>query len=316
MGLSFLRLQQQDRLSKHLYLRQSNCGAFGDPSLWVRWLGCPDRATFHCGTCMGLPLHRLGRRQAIHYCWSWDSAGAPWRESLPRWVWSSLPSCACGHRGRCDSDTWLRSGVWKFETHWMSTWVHYAALLILLMYRACFSTLIPDPSWLLTTGRLLIIVITHSETVWHSLFFVPIGTQPVGKSFGVLWHLPHHRKALCGAYNCDRGQILHACLDASEADQMPSFKFFTRHFYQLLALKGQREHAATPWNSKGFETGLMLCTEIIWNNVEYFEHWNSRDGLWKWEATVVYHIRVSYSWFARHTASVWAGLHDETAEMV
>lgn len=151
MGLSFLRLQQQDRLSKHLYLRQSNCGAFGDPSLWVRWLGCPDRATFHCGTCMGLPLHRLGRRQAIHYCWSWDSAGAPWRESLPRWVWSSLPSCACGHRGRCDSDTWLRSGVWKFETHWMSTWVHYAALLILLMYRACFSTLIPDPSWLKLT---------------------------------------------------------------------------------------------------------------------------------------------------------------------
>ena len=47
------------------------------------------------------------------------------------------------------------------------------------------------------------------------------------------------RRALCGAYNNDRGQILHACLDASEADRMPSFKFFTRHFYQLLALKGR-----------------------------------------------------------------------------
>ena len=59
-------------------------------------------------------------------------------------------------------------------------------------------------------------------------------------------------KALCGAYNCDRGQILHACLDASEADQMPSFKFFTRHFYQLLALKG-----TLPLFELGFMTKLL-----------------------------------------------------------
>ncbi|CAL1139708.1 unnamed protein product [Cladocopium goreaui] len=59
-------------------------------------------------------------------------------------------------------------------------------------------------------------------------------------------------RALCGAYNNDRGQILHACLDASEADRMPSFKFFTRHFYQLLALKG-----TLPLFELGFMTKLL-----------------------------------------------------------
>ncbi|CAJ1452663.1 unnamed protein product [Effrenium voratum] len=33
-------------------------------------------------------------------------------------------------------------------------------------------------------------------------------------------------------------RILHACLDAADADKMPSFRFFTKRFYQLLAIKG------------------------------------------------------------------------------
>ena len=66
---------------------------------------------------------------------------------------------------------------------------------------------------------------------------------------------------LCGAYNNDRGQILHACLDASEADRMPSFKFFTRHFYQLLALKGR----TCPMSIKTPQNNLV--SDISWQTV-------------------------------------------------
>ena len=45
-------------------------------------------------------------------------------------------------------------------------------------------------------------------------------------------------KALGGAFSSEHGRIFQACLDSSEAHQMPSFRFFTAHFYQLLALRG------------------------------------------------------------------------------
>ncbi|CAE7213413.1 far1, partial [Symbiodinium pilosum] len=45
-------------------------------------------------------------------------------------------------------------------------------------------------------------------------------------------------KALGGAFSSEHGRIFQACLDSSEAKQMPSFKFFTAHYYQLLALRG------------------------------------------------------------------------------
>ncbi|CAE7518927.1 ads-1 [Symbiodinium sp. CCMP2456] len=45
-------------------------------------------------------------------------------------------------------------------------------------------------------------------------------------------------KALGGAFSSEHGRIFQACLDSSEARQMPSFRFFTAHYFQLLALRG------------------------------------------------------------------------------
>lgn len=45
--------------------------------------------------------------------------------------------------------------------------------------------------------------------------------------------------ALCVVFDSqERGPILHACLDATEADQMPSFRFALRLLFQIFALKG------------------------------------------------------------------------------
>ena len=153
------------------------------------------------------------------------------------------------------------------ETHWTSTWVHHNAL---LMYLACFSTLIPDPSWLLKTGRLLLIVITHSDGLAFLVFCTnwdAVGFESPLVFFGTFLipgKLYVEHTTVTEGRSC-MPVLMHRKLTKCHPSSFS--RVISISFWRLKA-KGNTQ---PPRNSKGLEMGLMLCTELIWSNVEYFE---------------------------------------------